>query len=261
MRRPIVLQTLNFLMGFLERGKISSIKTFAIVLYYLYMAGDSRGIITARFPKGITVTLGLSWFEILGEIWKIGRKLMQGMASEGMYEVLDYESTLELLDNKGKEAIFNKKVKVRYLQNETIAFQDFAWGDGKFLVDYKSKPGWAVDQHRSGYKTYILLSLREVKNRGDVDNYKISWGIRNGFLTPDGYWSTEISHRMKQVRVKIIFPKSRPPERVFLEENDRRKTIILDEKYWRKLSDGRWRVTWGVDKPKLYENYVLRWEW
>ena len=225
------------------------------------MAGDAEGTITAKFSKGLTITLGLSWFEILGEIWKIGRKLMQGMASEGMYEVLDYESTLELLDDKGKKAAFKKKMKVRYLQDETIAFQEFAWGDGEILRDYKSSPGQAVDQHRSGYKTYILISLREVKNRGNVDDYKISWGIRNGFLTPDGFWSTEISHRMKKGRVNVIFPKSRPPHRVFLEENNRRKTMVLDEIFWKKVTDGRWKVTWKVDKPKLYENYVIRWDW
>jgi hypothetical protein len=225
------------------------------------MVEDKDGTITAKFPKGITVTLGLPWFEILGEVWKMGRKLMRGLSNEGMYDVLDYESTLELLDDKGKKADFSKKMKVRYLQDKTIAFQDFAWGDGEILVNYETKPGLAVDQHRSGYKTYILLSLREVKNRGDVDNYKISWGIRNGFLTSDGYWSTEISHRMKRARVNVIFPRERPPLRVFLEENNRRKTIGLDEKYWKRLSDGRWQVTWEVDKPKLYENYVIRWDW
>jgi hypothetical protein len=225
------------------------------------MVENKEGIITAKLPKGITVTLGLPLFEILGEIWKIGRKLMRGLASEGMYEVIDYESTLELLDAKGKKAAFKKTMKVRYLQDETIAFQDFAWGDGEILVDYMTSLGWAVDQHRSGYKTYILLSLREVKNRGNIDDYKISWGIRNGFLTPDGYWSTEISHRIKQVKVNVVFPKSRPPQRVFLEENNRRRTIVLDEKHWKRLSDGRWRVTWKVDKPRLYENYVIRWDW
>jgi len=225
------------------------------------MSEDAEGAITAKLSKGITITLGLSWFEILGEIWKIGRKLMQGMANEGMYEVLDYESTLELFDAKGKKAAFKKKMKVRYLQDETIAFQDFAWGDGEILLDYKTKPGWEVDQHRSGYKTYILISLREVKNRGSIDDYKITWGIRNGFLTKDGYWSTEISHKMKQGRVNIVFPQSRAPHRVFLEENNRRRAMILDEKYWKKLSDGRWQITWKVDKPKLYENYIIRWVW
>jgi hypothetical protein len=239
------------------------------------MPVDREETIIAKFPKGITVTLGLPLFEILGEIWRIGRKLMRGLANEGMYEVLDYASTLELLDNKGRKATFKKKMKIRYLQDETIAFQDFAWGDGVILVDYKTRPGLAVDQHRSGYKTYILLSLREVKNGGDIDDYNISWGIRNGFLTPDGYWSTEISHRMKRVRVNVIFPRRRPPHRVFLEENNRRRSKVLDEKYWKRLSDGRWRVTWEVNKPMdgrwrvtwevnkpmLFENYVIRWDW
>jgi hypothetical protein len=225
------------------------------------MVENKEGTITAKLPKGITITLGLPLFEILGEFWKFGRKLMRGLANEGLYEVLDYESTLELLDSKGKKATFKKKMKVRYLQDETIAFQDFAWGDGEILLNYKTRPGLAVDQHRSGYKTYILLSLREVKNRGDIDDYNISWCIRNGFLTPDGYWSTEISHRMMQVRVNVIFPRRRPPHRVFLEENIKRRSKVLDEKYWKRLSDGRWRVTWDVDKPMLFENYVIRWDW
>jgi len=211
--------------------------------------------------KSLVTGLGLPWFEIVGEVWKVGRKLMRGLASEGVYEVLDYESTIELLDEKGKKATFDKQMKVRYLQDENIAFQDYAWGDGKILVDYKTNRGRAVDQYKSGYKTYILLSLREVKNRGDIDDFNISWGIRNGFLTPDGFWSTEISHRMKRVRVNIVFPRSRPPQRVFLEENNRRKTKILGDVHRKKLSNGRWQMTWETDKPKLYETYVIRWDW
>lgn len=59
--------------------------------------------------------VGLQWFEIVGELWKFSRKVMRGMANEGMYEVLDYESTLELHDTKGKRATFRKRMKIRYL--------------------------------------------------------------------------------------------------------------------------------------------------
>jgi len=152
-------------------------------------------------------------------------------------------------------------MKVRYLQNEIIAFQDYAWGDGEILVDYKTNRGRAVDRYRSGYKTYVLLALREVVNKGDIDDFNISWGVRNGFLTSDGYWSTGISHRMKRVRVNIIFPKSRPPQRIYLEEHNRRRTMVLGDEVQERLSDGRWQVTWEMDKPKLYENYILRWDW
>ena len=66
---------------------------------------------------------------------KIIRKAMQGLSYKGMYEVLDYESTLELKDRGGKRATFKKREKVRYLQDNVIAYQDQAWGDGEILVN------------------------------------------------------------------------------------------------------------------------------
>lgn len=205
--------------------------------------------------------MGLPWVEIFSEAWKFGRKVLRGLASEGMYEVLDYESTLELHDVKGTRATFQKQMKVRYLQDEIIAFQDYAWGDGKVLLDYKTSRGREVDRYRSGYKTYILLSLREVRNRGDEDEFQVQWKIKDGSLKPDGYWSTFVSHRMKHVQVNVIFPISRPPTRLFLEESNRKKTQILGNEHRKRLPDGRWWVTWETEKPKLYEMYVLRWDW
>ena len=90
-----------------------------------------------------------------------------------MYEVLEYESTLELKDKHGEFAVFRKREKVRYLQNNIMAFQDQAWGDGEILLNYRCKPGNAVDFYRTGHKTYILVSLREIKNKGGVDNFNI----------------------------------------------------------------------------------------
>jgi len=209
----------------------------------------------------LITSISLSWFEILGDLWKIGSKLMRGLSNEGMYEVLDYESTLEILDEKGKQATFRKHMKVRYLQDEIIAFQDYAWGDGEILVDYKTSRGRAVDRHRSDYKTHILLSLREVKNKGDIDDFDISWGIQDGFPDADSCWTTRISHKMKRVKVSVIFPKSRLPERVTLEENNRRRTFVLGDEHRKRLSDGRWKITWEIHKPKLHEVYKIRWHW
>ena len=59
--------------------------------------------------KMVTLSLGLPWFELAGELWKIGRKLMRGLANEGVYEVLEFEGTLEILDAKGKRANLDRK--------------------------------------------------------------------------------------------------------------------------------------------------------
>ena len=130
----------------------------------------------------ITILLGLPWPEALRELWKMTHKALQRRLSAGMYEVLAYESTLELRDRSGKRATFRKRERVRYLQDHVIAYQDQAWGDGKILLNYHCTPGIPVDQYRLGHKTYILISRHEVKNKGDVDEFNIEWGIRLAFL-------------------------------------------------------------------------------
>jgi hypothetical protein len=59
------------------------------------------------------------------------RRALRGSAEEGMYEVLAYESTLELLDDRGLRARFQKHERIRYLQSNIIAYQDQAWETGR----------------------------------------------------------------------------------------------------------------------------------
>lgn len=203
----------------------------------------------------------LPWSSILEKLWKAIVYLKTIFTPEGVYETLSLETSLELHDREGKRATFRKIKKVRYLQNNIIAFQDYAWGDGKILRNYRTNRGKPVDRYRSGYKTHILISLREVRNRGDEDEFNIQWNIRDGFLTEDGYWSTDVSQRTHHIKMNVIFPKSRPPQRLMLEESNHKRTINLGNEFRRQLSDGRWQVSWETERPKLYEIYVLRWIW
>jgi hypothetical protein len=114
------------------------------------MADEKHNDNRSLLDKLITILLGFPWLEVLDEVGKIARKVMPGWFYEGVYEVLEYESTLELKDRRGKKATFKKREKVRYLQDKVIAYQDQAWGDGKFLVNYHCTPGRPVDRYRSG---------------------------------------------------------------------------------------------------------------
>lgn len=209
----------------------------------------------------IGLILALPWLELMAGAWKLTRRLWRGLANEGMYEVLEYESILELRDRKGKRARFRKRQKVRYLQNNIVAYQDQAWGDGEILVDYRCKPGIVVDQYRPGHKTYILISLRKTKSRGDVDEFNIQWGIRDGFVRSAELWDTEIRHRTRSLRIQVIFPKSRPPLKAWMLEHLRRKTYVVGQDARLQLPDGRWSISWQADKPRLNERYQLHWTW
>jgi len=215
----------------------------------------------SRYGKMLAILFDLPWLELIGELWRFGRKIARGLANEGVYEVLDYECQLELQDRDGKIAHIEKTEKIRYLQDYITTYQDQAWGDGEILQNYRCSPGVPVDEYRLGHKTYKLISLREFRNRGDIDDFTILWNMRNGFLTKTGYWGTAVNQRMKKATVKVIFPKDRPPLRVAITETNLRRTRSLGSDAFGKAPDGRPMVIWEKLGPRLYENYVLAWEW
>ena len=88
---------------------------------------------------------GGCFFKILG-----AAKILSG--SSGLYEVIDYELSLELYDIRGSIASVNKRQTVRYLQDHIIAYQDQAWGQGEILVDYSCAPGIPADIYQEDKK-------------------------------------------------------------------------------------------------------------
>jgi hypothetical protein len=73
------------------------------------MRDEKRDDNRSLFDRLTAFLLGLPWPAVLGDLWKIIRKVTQGWPYKGMYEVLDYESTLELKDRGGKRATFKKR--------------------------------------------------------------------------------------------------------------------------------------------------------
>ena len=224
------------------------------------MAENNNNLPKHIFDKLLELLKRLPWIDILIDVGKFGLEFAGRSASRGMFEVLEYESTLEFHDSKGKRATFHKRQKVRYLQDNIIAYQDQAWGDGQILLRYRCSPGKAVDRYRLGHKTHILISLREVKNKGDLDEFNIQWGIRDGFSRSVEQWETEISHATRRLKIRLIFPKDSHPKRVVLIESDQQNTLVLGAAS-RTLPDGRWQVVWEKENPRLHERYILKWRW
>jgi hypothetical protein len=214
-----------------------------------------------KFSSWISTISDLQYIGILFKTWELGGKLLGRLLNEGIYEVLEYESTLELLDKRGEKATFKKRERVRYLQDNIIAYQDQAWGDGDILLDYRCSPGIPVDQYRPGYTTYILISLREVKNRGDIDEFNIEWNIRNGFTRKNELWETSINHPTNKLKTNLIFPRNRPPIKLYVNDGNKNKQKYLDKNEKHQLPDGRWLISWEVNQPIKYKNYVLNWKW
>jgi hypothetical protein len=110
--------------------------------------------------------LAANWIPSLLEPYREVRRFFKGKPNDGLYEVLEYDSVLELADPKGRTTLFKKRLRVKFLQDNIIAFQDHAWGDGDLLVDYRCSPGIEVDHYPEGDRWNALISLRETKSTG-----------------------------------------------------------------------------------------------
>ena len=107
---------------------------------------DNRQSLTRnRFWNMLFGLVSSDLFTLLLEAWQLLRKVSAERAT-GLYEVLDFEHTLELCDAKGKKAIYHKRQKVRLLQDYVAAYVDQAWGRGEIFADYRCSPGMPVDR-------------------------------------------------------------------------------------------------------------------
>ncbi len=200
------------------------------------------------------------WATILLQGWELLQKI-RTERTIGLYEVLDFEHTLELCDPQGKEAVYHKRETVRLLQDYVAAYVDQVWGRGEIFADYRCHPGKPVDRYRCGHKTCVLISLRESVRRGDILRIAIDRTVRDSFDLDTGWSETVVRHRTHRFYIAVIFPPERLPREVVLLQVNQNRTTSLGENHTEILPDGRHRVFWETTKPKLFEVYTLKWTW
>lgn len=200
-------------------------------------------------------------FEFFTTLFSLIQRFLPLRSSNSLYEVLTHDVQLELLDSGGNLARYTKYQKVKFLQNNVIAYQDQAWGDGDIFAEYKCAPGVPVDRYREGHRYRILISLRATKNRGDVEEFHIERTIKNGFQRDVEEFQTQVEHPTHALKMRVIFPVGRLPKHITLFEQNVKRTMALSADHLTTLPDNRQQVTWEATKPRLFEAYIIRWQW
>lgn len=235
------------------------------LLKYVHMADFSTELNwqggLCRLLNVLTESSSVVLLRNLLHIWNILDQLRDRISYHGMYEVLDYDSKLEIIEPKGEKAALTRYEVIRFLQDNVVAIHDHAWGDGELFAKYHCQPGVPVDFYEDGSKHNVLISLRETKNRGDVTGLSIERVITGGFLKDNEWLETEVDHLTSRLRLSIIFPKARPCLRATLAKRNANKTIILDERHFKTLGSGRQELSLEITRPKLHECYTIKWDW
>ena len=224
----------------------------------------AAGALWHQLRSFLTIAIGLQPIRTMGNLAEAAdavSRLRDKVSYRGMYEILDYDATLKIVDRRGKKAILTRRELIRFRQDNIVAIHDHAWGDGDLFADYKCQPGVPVDFYEDGSKRNVLISLRETKNRGDMIEFWIERGIKDGLLEEHEWFETEIDHLMTKLKLSIIFPKGRPCRRATLSRRSTGKMIPLSLKHFALLPDGRQKLTWTTRRPKLHDRYTIKWDW
>ncbi len=211
--------------------------------------------------RKLLACFSLEWLVLLPDLYQLLRRWLSGQRHEGLYEILDYETTLELVDPQGETAIFRKRQQVKFLQDNVIAFEDYAWGDGEIFADYQCSPGEVADRYQEGDRWNILISLRGTKNSGDITDFYIERTAKHGFTQAEESLQTEIRHPTKRLKVVVIFPQTRRSQRAILLQRSRHRSTTLGPEHFTDLPDGRQMVTWETTKIEQFEIYTIKWSW
>jgi len=195
------------------------------------------------------------------EAWELLSRLWEKLRYQGLYAIIAYDSTLELLDPRGDQAVFTRRERIRFLQDNVVALHDHAWGDGQLFASYRCQPGVPVDIYPDGSRHNVLISLRETKNKGDILELWIERVVHAGFTQDEEWLETEIDHWMEQLHLSIIFPQERPCRRATLSRRSTAKTVALPQDSFALLPDGRQRLAWETAHPKLHDCYTIKWAW
>ena len=229
------------------------------------MSADSQPItpsnLVQQLPGLIVPSLASNWNAIMARLFPFIRARLAKRANRNLYEILDYDLTVDLRDKDGRLAVFRRRQKVRFLQDHVIAYQDEAWGDGEVLASYKCTPGVPVDSFQIGARRLILISLRQTKNRGDVVEFSIEREVRDGFARPEEWVEVETRYPTRRLKMAVVFPPGRPCRQARLIERRAERTTVLGRQCFRTTRTGQQMLTWETKRPVQRESYTLSWAW
>lgn len=179
----------------------------------------------------------------------------------GLYEVIEHENIWSLEDPEGREVTHKKKMTVKYIQNNVIAIEDFLWGDGEFMKDYHCSIGHIVDVYKTGSRTNVLVSLRGVRNKGDIETFEFTRKIVDGFTDSSEWVEITPFNRTKKINLKIIFPLQRPCQKATLTTNIKNETREINRGEIASQSDGRQVIDLCFKNPRMRDVFTVRWNW
>lgn len=180
-------------------------------------------------------------------------------ALSSVYEVVNYEATVELSDADGRDAVYIKREHVRFLQDGVSSFEDYGWGNGIAFANYDVSPGTFVRRELVGSRLQSTVQLPHHYRVGETLTFWVERVIQNGFTSPSECWlEAELYHPTSRLSLRVILPAARPVRSAYLVRPGipGRRALPV-----RSLAAGRQHISYLDLEPAQGARYTVIWDW
>jgi hypothetical protein len=194
----------------------------------------------------------------LGAAAAIALTTLTWMSSGPGYRALSEDHRWEFVHPDGSLVTHRKRMDVRFL-HDVMAVTDVISGKDAQLSRYTCEPGRVVDRFGTGDQTWVLVSLGDVRHRGDRATLTFSRVLRDAFVGRDEFVDVSPTVRARALSLELVFPADRPPVEVLLVKRRRggehSQPLPLDE------IAGRIVVRHTIGRPRNGTSYRIAWRW
>jgi hypothetical protein len=107
----------------------------------------------------------------------------------------------------------------------------------------------------------VLISLRETRQRDEIQDFHIERVVKNGFTSSQEWQQAEIRHKTRHLKLSVLFPKTRPCLRAWIRLRSRNRVSALGSEHFQLLPSGRQLLSWETRNVSPLEVFTLRWQW
>ncbi len=169
------------------------------------------------------------------------------------------EVVVDLDGLDGRRALIRRFQEIRFHVQDPVLVRDVVWGEGRTVRDYEATGARILGMQQEGASRTVALTPTAPARAGTRARFSTRRVVEGGFRRPDEYYELMVERPTERVRLRVMFPKTRPPltTRLVVSPPPRALQVLSV----RHTSNGRPYVSWGCKNPHVGITYRLAWTW
>ena len=176
------------------------------------------------------------------------------------YCLLFNEIVVEILDEKGEEAIHKYASKIKILKNNAFYYKEAYSADGE-IVNPKTNIGVIEEVKTEAGQYKYRTTLGEKRKKGEIINREFEFVALNAFQKEEEYFYHKQRHLGNVVKITIIFPLKRNPKDFWVEKHIGH--YITDSQFQARpiFINKKSAIELTIPQIEINESYFIRWRW